>query len=167
METKKKERKVSLMVKLGGGTFFLAVFVAFVVISSSVILFSSYLEDDACRKAVFSLSSLDNLLEVKRNEARLTALHIASCSDIAARVEKGEGDDVFAKLQPLFANSGLDFLTVTDAEGKVLTRVHEPGKKGDSLGNQAVVRAVMEGRIISVIDKEGNSPLSARAIESI
>ena len=79
---------------------------------------------------------------LERVEQILTAVSIRRSID-APLEEEIEGDlgNVF---QGIYNNSGLDFLTLVDIDGKVLYRAHNPESKGDDVSDLSIVNKVRQ-----------------------
>ncbi len=79
------------------------------------------------------------------------------------------------ELQRLMAEEGLDFLTLTDRNGRVLFRFHNPEASGDSLNQDPFVKAALSKRGLSgtqivtgpELMKDGKSLLERATITSI
>ncbi|MBP6333002.1 MAG: cache domain-containing protein [Aminivibrio sp.] len=162
MKAKRNGRRMSLMMKLGGGTALLVVLVTVITVGAAVMIFSGFLEDEARHKSVQAVHGLENILTSKKDETRAVTLFLARYGNIAEDVARGDTATLIAKLTPMWKETDLDFVTVLDAKGIVLARLHEPDKKGDSLANQANVRGALAGQVTTVIEPGTQVPLSAR-----
>jgi methyl-accepting chemotaxis protein len=65
-------------------------------------------------------------------------------------------------LTPLAKEQGLDFVTVTNAEGIVVARTHSPEQKGDSVLGQSNVREALKGHTYAAVESGTVVRLSAR-----
>jgi methyl-accepting chemotaxis protein len=154
--------RLSLMAKLGGGTALLAVLVVLITAGAAIVIFSNYLERDARGRTQLAVHGLENILESKRFETRAITLFLARYGDIVEDVKAGNTEALLSKLTPMWKETDLDFVTVLDAKGTVLARLHEPEKKGDSLANQHNIRGAMRGEVTTAIEPGTQIPLSAR-----
>lgn len=109
------------------------------------------------------MEGLAKTIEDLRNEATLHAKLISEYPGVAKAIEEKNTDKVLEILMPLAKGNDLDFVTVTDAEGIVIARTHEPGKKGDSVLNQKNVQLSLKGEASSFIESGTVVKLSARA----
>ncbi|RYD04320.1 hypothetical protein N752_15870 [Desulforamulus aquiferis] len=66
-------------------------------------------------------------------------------------------------LTPLVEGTGIDFATITDENGIVIARTHDPAKMGDSVMNQKNVQVALKGEPIAVIESGTVVKLSARS----
>ncbi len=162
MKAKGNGRRMSLMMKLGGGAALLVVLVTVITVGAAVMIFSGFLEDDARQKAEQAVNGLESILTSKKDETRAVTLFLARYGNIAEDVARGDTAALIAKLTPMWKETDLDFVTVLDAKGLVLARLHEPDKKGDSLANQANIRGALAGQVTTAIEPETQIPLSAR-----
>ena len=159
---KEKSRRMTLMMKLGGGTALLVVLVTVLCVGAAVMIFTGFLENDARQKAELAVDGLENILTSKKDETRAVTLFLARYGSIAGDVVSGDTAALIEKLTPMWKETDLDFVTVLDARGNVLARLHEPDKKGDSLANQANVRGALAGQVTTVVEPGTQIPLSAR-----
>ncbi len=161
-ERTKRGRRLSLMAKLGGGTALLALLLVVITAGSAVAIFSNYLDRDAREKSEAAVHGLEVILEAKREESRVVSLFLARYGNIVEDVAAGNADALLQKLTPMWKESDLDFVTVLDAKGNVVVRLHEPDKKGDSLAGQANVKGALRGEITTAIEPGTQIPLSVR-----
>jgi len=61
-------------------------------------------------------------------------------------------DALLAQLAAVRADAGCDFLSLTDAAGRVVARVAGPGATGDDVGEIAEVRAALAGRVAAATE---------------
>ena len=61
---------------------------------------------------------------------------------------KGETFFLQSELRQLIKNEGLDFLFLTDAQGKVLYRAHNPPKKGEDFSQNPLVHLALKKEIV-------------------
>lgn len=159
---KEKSRRMTLMMKLGGGTALLVVLVTVLCVGAAVMIFTGFLENDARQKAEQAVNGLESILTSKKDETRAVTLFLARYGNIAEDVARGDTAALIAKLTPMWKETDLDFVTVLDDKGVVLARLHEPDKKGDSLAGQANVKGALAGQVTTAIEPETQIPLSAR-----
>ena len=80
-------------------------------------------------------------LEAMGAALRYTALGERFCQAVDAQ----DVNYVAARLDTVRHSAGLDILYVTDARGRVVHRAHQPGASGDSVADDRLVAAVLEG----------------------
>ena len=154
--------RLSLMTKLGGGTALLALLLVVITAGASIVIFSYYLERDAREKARAAVRGLGSILEAKREETRVSSIFLARYGDIVEDVKAGNSFELLVKLTPMWKESDLDFVTVLDAKGNVILRLHEPDKRGDSLAGQRNVQGALRGEVSTFIEPGTQIPLSVR-----
>ena len=132
-------------------------------IGVSVKQFSDYVNEAMSIDTERSLKGLAGEIEAKKQESLIKAKVLAEYPGVAAAVAANDTAATLALLSPLVKNLAVDFLTVTNAEGKVVARTHEPGKFGDSVTNQANVVAALKGAPGTFIEPGTVVKLSARS----
>ena len=152
----------SLMTKLGGVSALSSLIPVVLTAMIAIVVFSNHLDREAKEKAGFAVSGLECILQEQRTAAEAQTTLIAERSDIVEEVITGDTEAVLKKLTPLWKESGLDFVTVTDDDGVVVARLHEPGNKGDSVINQANVRGALKGQRTTYVEPGTAIPLSIR-----
>ncbi|MDR1692183.1 MAG: methyl-accepting chemotaxis protein [Oscillospiraceae bacterium] len=96
-------------------------------------------------------NNLVSSMERYTREAKERADMIAASADIIRAVEYRNEENLAAAVEAF--RTGLDLITVVDAEGDVLLRVHND-KRGDNLGSQkAISAALTTGNGIAIIEK--------------
>ncbi len=113
-----------------------------------------------------ALSGAQGLLASIQNEAlqaKNAALALSFRSDLAEALQKKDREEIGKIASSLLRDLRTDFVTLTDSEGIVLFRSHNPEKFGDSVSSQANVTAAMKGNVLAAVEKGTAVPLSARA----
>ena len=132
-------------------------------IGVSVKQFSDYVNETMTADTERSLKGLAGEIEGKKRESLVKAKVLAEYPGVAAAVAANDTAATLALLSPLVKNLEVDFLTVTNAAGRVVARTHEPGKFGDSVTNQANVVAALKGAPGTFIEPGTVVKLSARS----
>ncbi|MEG6522697.1 methyl-accepting chemotaxis protein [Desulfotomaculum sp. 1211_IL3151] len=109
------------------------------------------------------MEGIATTIENLRQQASVQATLLADYPGVAQAVEERDTDRLLALLTPLAKGNSLDFVTVTDEEGMVIARVHEPDKKGDSVLSQQAVQLALRGENQAFIESGTVVKLSARA----
>lgn len=81
-----------------------------------------------------------------------SAQAIAGDREILAAVASGDSNKITGKLTELAQTLNLETATITDQNGTVLARAHEPASKGDDLSYQQTVSRAMAGEASSGIE---------------
>ena len=115
---------------------------------------------DANMRMMKNMVVRDNQTRLARyqEEARL----VAGEADLISAVTRGNTEETGRIAKRLMAENGWDFITVTDAKGRVIARGHSE-RAGDDVRNQETVRAALEGRISSGVVRGTEMPFSLRA----
>lgn len=132
-------------------------------IGVSVKQFSEYVNEMMAADTERSLTGLAGEIEGKKRESLVKAKVLAEYPGVAAAVAANDTAATLALLSPLVKNLEVDFLTVTNAAGRVVARTHEPGKFGDSVTNQANVVAALKGSPGTFVEPGTVVKLSARS----
>ena len=132
-------------------------------IGVSVKQFSDYVNETMTADTERSLKGLAGEIEGKKRESLVKAKVLAEYPGVAAAVAANDTAATLALLSPLVKNLAIDFLTVTNADGRVIARTHEPGKFGDSVTNQANVVAALKGAPGTFVEPGTVVKLSARS----
>lgn len=106
-------------------------------------------QNRVCLNMGSAWSVLDNRLADIDTVVRLVALK----DSVVSTFDNGRWDDVDLKgrLEKIRLSSGLDFLDVVSAQGKVLLRTTPPYAAGDDLGCEHVVAAALKGEAKSAM----------------
>lgn len=125
--------------------------------------FKDYVNDSVMAETNRALDGLVGELEMLKLESMAKGEMIAKYPGLATAIATKDTKAVLALTDPLIKSSRLEFLTVTDAQGVVVARVHEPDKKGDSVLNQANVVGALKGTAVAYIEPGTVVKLSVRA----
>jgi len=110
------------------------------------------LADSIERSAV----SLKARITAMANDTRSVAAAEASDTRLIRAVENGDRNEMIRLLQATANSTNVDYFTVSDAEGTVLVRSHEPDNFGDSVANQMNVKNALNGQV-STFYEQGTS----------
>ena len=135
----------------------------------SVLLFSyqraNRLAQDSLEQA---LSSTRNLYENFERE-RLTKLElvtsvVAESPILKAVVSEGDSATALDSARDMVTQVGSDFIILTDAQGTLVARTDQPGKKGEDMSGTPLVRQALEGQRGSGVWREGRKLYHAVAV---
>jgi methyl-accepting chemotaxis protein len=143
------------------------IFVALLLVGSalgvSINQFSSYVNQSILSETNKALKGLADEIESKKQDALSKGLLASSYPGLATAISANDSNTVLLLMTPIMNNSKLDFLTVTDARGVVIARVHQPTKKGDNLANQANIVGAMKGTAAAFVEPGTEIKISTRA----
>ncbi len=115
---------------------------------------------DANMRMMKNMVVRDNQIRLARyqEEVRL----VAGEEDLIGAVVGGNAEEAGRIAKRLMRDNGWDFITVTDAGGRVVARGHST-KTGDDVRNQETVRAALEGKVTAGVVRGTEVPFSLRA----
>lgn len=140
----------------------LSIIVIVAVILTVVISSTSNLIDELLvEQAEEANATVVTMLESYREQVALRAEEIAKFDDVREAIAAGGGPGLTEAL--LSHSRGLDYITVSDAQGIVMARSHSD-QRGDDITNQRVVaEAIQTGVGLTAIEPGAQIPLSVRA----
>ncbi len=125
--------------------------------------FTDYADSSAAEQARSGVEGLRSLLEESKLDMKAKATLLASNPDVVRAVEARDTAQVLEVVGKILKDVPIDSVTISDEKGIVIARMHEQGKKGDSVAGQANVREALKGNITSGIEPGTVVKLSARA----
>lgn len=127
---------------------------------------TSFMYDETADRAERNALRFLAFLEDKKARALETATLMAADPVLVRAVASGTFEEVRDRTVFLFKASGMEYLVVTDPQGKVLVRAHEPEKRpapDDSIAGQANIRDALQGRSGAFLEEGRVVRLSVRA----
>lgn len=143
--------------------------VAIIVISVSTVAFLVMMENSDYRDQVNQqrvVSSVENLsLEIEKmsEKAKYCATLLAKNNDIIVALEYVNFLTLKARLTEINADVGLSTITITDNDGNVIIRQHDPENKGDNISDQLTVQNALAGDVFGTLESGALVGLSSRA----
>jgi methyl-accepting chemotaxis protein len=125
--------------------------------------FTKTIRDTIEEKTTLGLSVLQKTIEERVSLAVEEAEILAALPALQAAVERGHGERILQIASPFVHAKGLDIFTVTDANGVVLARFHEPEKSGDVLAMREDIQPALHGKVVAGVSRGTLVPLGARA----
>ena len=141
----------------------LLVVVAVATLGAVLYFFTNYADSSGKEQARSGVEGLHNLLEDAKNDMKAKAVLLAVNPDIARAVEAKDTAQVLAITGRILKDNSIDSVTISDNNGVVIARLHEPAKKGDSVTNQKNVSEALKGNVTAAIEQGTIVKLSARA----
>jgi methyl-accepting chemotaxis protein len=160
--TGREIRGISLRQKLLGTTILVVLLAVLATTGTAVYIFSATMEKEAGGDAELAVNGLEQLLFRQRDRTELLARNLARFGNVVDAVREGDTRIVLERLTPLAKEQGLDFVTVTNAEGIVVARTHSPEQKGDSVLGQRNVQEALKGHTYAAVESGTVVRLSAR-----
>ena len=143
---------VVLLVAVAGATF-----------GAVLYFFTDYADSVGKEQARTGVEGLHNLLEESKNDMKAKAVMLAVNPDVARAVEARDTAQVLAIMEKILKEAPIDSVSISDNQGVVIARVHEPSKKGDSIAKQKNVSEALKGNVTSAIEPGPVIKISARA----
>ena len=141
----------------------LLVVVAGATLGAVLYFFTDYADSSAKEQARSGVEVLHNLLEESKNDMKAKAVMLAANPDVARAVEARDTAQVLAIMEKILKEAPIDSVSISDNQGVVIARVHEPSKKGDSIAKQKNVSEALKGNVTSAIEPGPVIKISARA----
>ncbi len=130
---------------------------------SNIVLFSGFVDSATIEKVDVATRVAMRDIEALKKEARAVSAAIARDAPLAEAVAGGSRGEILDRLAELLPETGGEFCLVTDSEGRVLARSHEPEKSGDSIASLADVASALAGRPLAAVEEGADIRLSVRA----
>jgi methyl-accepting chemotaxis protein len=124
------------------------------------------LETEAQNKAHASLMNLQGLLDIYKQQSLAHTVNLANHPLVIEKTKNRDFSGLIAVTKPLMENGRLDYIVVTDRQGNVLARAHEPQKAPeptDNIANQVCIAQAMQGKVTTGIEEGKVVKLSVRA----
>ena len=141
----------------------LLVLVAGATLGAVLYFFTDYADSSAKEQARSGVEGLHNLLEESKNDMKAKAVMLAVNPDVGRAVEARDTAQVLAIMGKILKEAPIDSVSISDNQGVVIARVHEPSKKGDSIAKQKNVSEALKGNVTSAIEPGPVIKISARA----
>ncbi|MDP4178751.1 MAG: methyl-accepting chemotaxis protein [Bacillota bacterium] len=153
----------SLKFKLLGITFAVMTLLVGLIIVNNIIKFTTFTDSNITS----DITKSDNLFKLRIDDLKKnsinTALQLSYNPNVIKAIESKDTQTIINTLKPIIEKSDIEFVTVTDENGTVLARTHEPDKKGDSVSNQINVKTALNGTANSQIEAGTQVKLAARS----
>ena len=141
----------------------LLVVVAGATLGAVLYFFTDYADSSGKEQARTGVEGLHNLLEESKNDMKAKAVMLAVNPDVARAVEARDTAQVLAVMAKILKEAPIDSVSISDNQGVVIARTHEPSKKGDSIAKQRNVSEALKGNVTSAIEPGPVIKISARA----
>lgn len=133
------------------------------VLVTVIFIFSDYVDDTISTEIELFANTLNEQVDDLKTQALLGSKSFAEDDGLQQAAASGGRDAILQQAKTLLAESGLDFVTVTDAAGNVLARSHAPERFGDSVAGQSTVAGAMKGQSFTAIETDTIIPLAIGA----
>jgi len=135
---------LSYLVVLGAGGLVTS-FVGSWIVSTTIMM-------QAKRAVDHDFATAKTVYEQQLQALRLSVQVAASGTTIQRYLETGDEVALYAYLQGIHRDAGFDFLSLTDAGGRVVLRVSRPGDRGGDASAIAEVKAALAGKVAAATE---------------
>ncbi len=144
--------------------FFMAALLVSVALTVAMVTLqnNSSNNEQNVEKVQAALRDLQEQIESEKAWSMQNATFLAGNNDLRTAIESGDFDTLKAVLQDIGTVLDNDYITVTDAAGNVLIRLHDIDNRGDSIANQMAIQKAMGGEVYTTIEKGKVVRLSVR-----
>ena len=137
-------------------TFLVAIITIIGLSVTSVRYFSQYVRMTLQENARHAMSGLKDHFEAETFRVRLFRDKLSIHQVVATHVANRDIQALYAELIPLIRDWRIDIMAVTDVNGNVIARPHDPGRAGDNVGNDEIVQRALRGEMWATL-MEGTS----------
>lgn len=152
----------------------LPLFVGSMILLMSILLtiyftnhFSTYATERLQLEVTNALHDFSALIEGKKQNAIIVSKSIALDPRSISAIESNSRDELLSLMSDFANIHQIDFITVTDENGIVLVRTHEPDKYGDDVSKQSNIHAALNGSSEGFVETGSVVKLSARAASPV
>ncbi|MCL2084602.1 MAG: ATP-binding protein [Oscillospiraceae bacterium] len=100
-----------------------------------------------------NINALNFNLDSNREHSRTAALAMSNNPEAIKVIAERDRDEILRLFSPTHELFNVNYYIITDSEGLVLARTHEPGNYGDSVVNQRSIKDALEGRSSSYYEQ--------------
>jgi len=131
-----------------------AIFVILVIVINVFLSlrFSSISSDLISEKLVANANSLIHFLDNSRESTRAAAISMARYPNAINAINERDREELLRIFTPTHDLYGVNYYTITDSDGIVLARTHDPDNYNDSVINQQNVMDAVDGMISSYFE---------------
>lgn len=156
-------KQVKIQTKISVGVV-IAVLLSVIFILVPVMYFTTKdMERNCLENTETALNGFNKILAEYQQQAMGYAVAIALNTDVKRYVQTRNTEGIADALKPLLQQAKMDAIVITDAQGVVISRVHQPTQKGDSIANQFNIQNALKGTPTLAIEKGTLVKLAARA----
>ena len=109
-----------------------------------------------------AVNDLNKQIQLMLERSRRNAVSISQNYHLMNALENQNFDQMKSALDELNQYLEADTISITDLEGNVMIRQHEPSKLGDNISNQTNVQEALEGKVLTTLEPGALVKLSCR-----
>lgn len=133
------------------------------IAAQDVFRYEKYVDKNVSDDLTKSIKVFNNKISDMRYMSLSMGKQLALNKEVVEAINQKDTNIILKTLEPLVANSGMDFITVTDEKGIALARTHDKSKKGDSVVNQTNVQEALKGNANSQVESGTSVKMSVRS----
>ncbi len=133
-----------------------------IILVAAIIIFSAFFDSTLINTININSKVLTAEYENLYDGAELNSMMVASDDAFQQALEAGDRDAVASSVKAVEAGLDVDFCTITDVDGVVVYRSHEPDNYGDSVAGQENVIKALEGETYTTVEPGSAVKLSVR-----
>jgi len=141
----------------------LMIMISVVIIAGlSIVESYTYNKQVSYERVDSSINDLNKQIQLMLERSRRNAVSISQNYRIMNALANQNFDQMKAALDDLNQYLEADTISITDLEGNVMIRQHEPSKLGDNISNQTNVQEALEGKVLTTLEPGALVKLSCR-----
>ena len=109
--------------------------------------FRNYSVNTLTGEMKLTAESLKSHMEYLESQTINAAVASSSDARVAEAIKNQDREELLRLLSITVGMSGINYITLSDGDGMVILRTHEPTNFGDSVSNQRNVREALGGRM--------------------
>jgi len=157
----------SLIKEKTSGKTILSIFVVLVVLiilldvflTERIIHYSNTLIDE---KFVTNTNDFKRYIEETKFYSKIGSVSMSFSPSVVKAIAERDTKKLLKIFTPMHELYRIDYYTITDNKGIVLTRTHDPNNFGDSILNQQIVKEALAGKVSTYFEKGDVVKVSAR-----
>lgn len=145
----------------------LSIISAAAVLLANIFLFNNDMDKEMTVKVNTASAVTENQFNSLKTSSYASAMAIAKDPQIIKAISERNRDIILNIATKIQKDTGVEFCTITDAEGTVLARTDEPDNYGDSIASQANVISALSGKNLTSVEEGTSVRLSVRSGVSV
>ena len=133
----------------------LVVLCGIAVLASSILLFSSELNESMREKIITAKNMIESEINEMISKARLAAFAVSDNQNLSEAIINNDRNRIADITFSLQAMAQIDFCTVLNSDGTVLVRTYDIENFGDNLAELSYITSALEGKIESYVSPSG------------
>ena len=158
-----RKRNMSFKAKILQYMIMTAVLVAIMVLASVIMLFSRFVDSEISRELDRTIAWMRNELESQEERAAHASHYYADDPALILALESGNMEALAVRAKQLHLRAGVDTSAVTDCEGTVLVRPHDPEMIGDDATVMSSIRSALTGKPLALTEDDATALVTCAA----